>query len=125
MIRSSSWRTPQAAEESGEAIPPSPRLRRVGLSPESASASNCEPVLPGVGAAHQHTRVGVNQDSLEIELTDGATITDLKNELVKQFPQFESMREHLLVAVDAEYAKEDQVLMSGSEVALIPPVSGG
>ncbi|MFP6671605.1 MAG: MoaD/ThiS family protein [Pirellulaceae bacterium] len=70
-------------------------------------------------------RQAVNQDSLDIELTDGATITDLKNELVKQFPQFESMREHLLVAVDAEYAKEDQVLMSGSEVALIPPVSGG
>ena len=69
-------------------------------------------------------RQAVNQDSLEIELTDGATITDLKNELIKQFPQFESMREHLLVAVDAEYAKEDQVLMSGSEVALIPPVSG-
>ena len=35
------------------------------------------------------------------------TITDLKNELVKQFPQFESMRDHLLVAVDAEYAKEE------------------
>ena len=70
-------------------------------------------------------RQAVNQDSLEIKLTDGATITDLKNELVKQFPQFESMREHLLVAVDAEYAKEDQVLMPSSEIALIPPVSGG
>ena len=70
-------------------------------------------------------RQAVNQDSLEIKLTDGATITELKTELVNQFPQFESMREHLLVAVDAEYAKEDQVLLSGSEVALIPPVSGG
>ena len=70
-------------------------------------------------------RQAVDQELLELELADGATITDLKNELVKQFPQFESMREHLLVAVDAEYAKEDQVLMPGQEVALIPPVSGG
>ena len=70
-------------------------------------------------------RQAVNQDLLEIELAAGATITDLKNELVKQFPQFESMREHLLVAVDAEYAREDQVLVPGLEVALIPPVSGG
>ena len=54
-------------------------------------------------------RQAVDQELLELELADGATITDLKNELVKQFPQFESMREHLLVAVDAEYAKEDQV----------------
>lgn len=70
-------------------------------------------------------RQAVNQELLEIELADGATITDLKNELAKQFPQFESMREHLLVAVDAEYAKEDQVLVPGLEVAIIPPVSGG
>ena len=70
-------------------------------------------------------RQAVDQELLELELADGATITDLKNELVKQFPQFESMREHLLVAVDAEYAKEDQVLMPDQEVALIPPVSGG
>ena len=70
-------------------------------------------------------RQAVDQELLELELADGATITDLKNELVKQFPQFESMREHLLVAVDAEYAKEDQVLMPDKEVALIPPVSGG
>ena len=70
-------------------------------------------------------RQAVDQELLELELADGATITDLKNELVKQFPQFESMREHLLVAVDAEYAKEDQFLMPGQEVALIPPVSGG
>jgi len=70
-------------------------------------------------------RQAVNQELLEIKLADGATITDLKNELVKQFPQFESMREHLLIAVDAEYAKEDQVLVSGQEIALIPPVSGG
>jgi molybdopterin converting factor subunit 1 len=70
-------------------------------------------------------RQAVDQELLEIELGDGATITDLKNELVKQFPQFESMRDHLLVAVDAEYAKEDQVLVPGQEIALIPPVSGG
>ena len=70
-------------------------------------------------------RQAVDQELLELELADGATITDLKNELVKQFPQFESMREHLLVAVDAEYAKEDQVLMPDQEVALLPPVSGG
>ena len=70
-------------------------------------------------------RQAVNQQLLEIELADGATVHDLKAELVKQFPQFSGMLKHLLVAVDAEYAEEDQVLQAGLDVALIPPVSGG
>ena len=70
-------------------------------------------------------RQAANQELVEIEIADQGTVNDLKIELVKCFPQLESMLDHLLVAVDAEYAKEDQILLAGCEVAVIPPVSGG
>ena len=70
-------------------------------------------------------RQAVNQELLEVEIADHATVNDLKTELVKRFPQLNSMLDHLLVAVDAEYAEGDQVLLPETEVALIPPVSGG
>jgi molybdopterin converting factor small subunit len=35
------------------------------------------------------------------------------------------MLERCAVAVDAEFARDEQALSEGQEVALLPPVSGG
>ena len=70
-------------------------------------------------------RQAANQELVEIEIADQGTVNDLKIELVKCFPQLESMLDHLLVAIDTEYAGEEQVLQAGQDIALIPPVSGG
>lgn len=61
---------------------------------------------------------------LKIELPDGATVSDLKQELVRRYPAFGRLRA-LAIAVNSEYAEGDQVLYERDEVALIPPVSGG
>lgn len=61
---------------------------------------------------------------LKIELPDGATVSDLKQELVRRYPAFGRLRA-LAIAVNSEYAEGDQVLHERDEVALIPPVSGG
>jgi molybdopterin converting factor subunit 1 len=63
-------------------------------------------------------RAGAREVTLE--LPDGARVSDALAELgsiAEGLP--------LVMAVNREYAKEDQVLDSGDELALIPPVSGG
>jgi molybdopterin converting factor subunit 1 len=57
---------------------------------------------------------------LTLELPDGARVADALSELgtiAAGLP--------LVMAVNREYAPEDQVLDPGDELALIPPVSGG
>ncbi len=70
-------------------------------------------------------RQAANQETLSIEIAEGATVQQLKAELGQQFPGLKTMLDHLLVAIDTEYAGEDQVLQAGQDIALIPPVSGG
>src|SRR5436190_3512458 len=63
-------------------------------------------------------RAGARQ--LTIELPDGARVRDALDSLgqiAEGLP--------LVMAVNREYAPEDQVLDPGDELALIPPVSGG
>ena len=72
---------------------------------------------------------GISRDivgarDLEMELPDGSTVLDLKNELFKKYPTFVDLKS-LYVALNNEYAKEDAILKAGDEIALIPPVSGG
>jgi MoaE-MoaD fusion protein len=63
-------------------------------------------------------RAGVNE--LALELPDGALVRDALarvERLTSGLP--------VVMAVNQEYAGEDQVLSAGDEIALIPPVSGG
>ena len=52
------------------------------------------------------------------------TVGDLKSWLNVQYPAMEPLNA-LAIAVDHSYAEDDEILHSGQEVALIPPVSGG
>src|SRR5215218_7798504 len=57
---------------------------------------------------------------LTLELPDGACVRDALAELGDL-----AVGLPLVMAVNREYAPEDQVLDAGDELALIPPVSGG
>jgi molybdopterin synthase sulfur carrier subunit len=52
------------------------------------------------------------------------TVGELKSWLRTQYPRFQQLSS-MAVAVDSEYANDEDALVSESEVALIPPVSGG
>jgi molybdopterin synthase sulfur carrier subunit len=52
------------------------------------------------------------------------TVGELKSWLRSQYPRFQQLSS-MAVAVDSEYANDEDALVSESEVALIPPVSGG
>jgi MoaE-MoaD fusion protein len=57
---------------------------------------------------------------LTLELPDGARVADALSQLGEIAAGLP-----LVMAVNREYAPEDQVLDAGDELALIPPVSGG
>jgi len=65
------------------------------------------------------------RDELAIELPAGATVADLRKETARVFPALVDILSHAIWAVDTVYANESTVLQESSEIALIPPVSGG
>lgn len=68
-------------------------------------------------------RGGVSE--LSLDLADGASVSMA---LVRMSQDKPALREHLsriATAVNQEYARPDQILRDGDELALIPPVSGG
>ena len=61
--------------------------------------------------------------SVTVELADH-TVAALKTNLEISYPKLKALASYL-VAVNNEYAGDDQVLEIRDEVAIIPPVSGG
>jgi MoaE-MoaD fusion protein len=68
-------------------------------------------------------RAGIPRETLE--LRDGATAADARAAACAAHPGLQPIAERLRLAVDQEFAPEDRPLRDGSEVAFIPPVSGG
>lgn len=64
-------------------------------------------------------------DELSVGLPDGAAIRDLRSAIVIVAPALARIVPHAMWAVGTEYANDKTCLHENSEVALIPPVSGG
>lgn len=62
--------------------------------------------------------------SSELEIPDMQDVRALKNWLRETYPQMASLSS-LAVAVNKEYADDNQTLFANAEIAIIPPVSGG
>ena len=68
-------------------------------------------------------RAGTRRTELEV---DGATtLGELWPLLAERHPELSSMRDTLAFAVNGEYARMDETVRPGDEVAVLPPVSGG
>jgi molybdopterin converting factor subunit 1 len=59
------------------------------------------------------------------QLPAGATIGTVWRELVGDFPDLREYERSISSAVNADYARMDQPVKDGDEVAFLPPVSGG
>lgn len=65
------------------------------------------------------------QDELSLELPAGATIADLRQAAIAKVPALAKIIPHSVWALDATYAADRTSIDEKSEIALIPPVSGG
>ncbi len=61
----------------------------------------------------------------ELELSGSLTVRGLIDLLAVECPRIGQARERLAVAVNQQYARPDDAIRPGDEVAIIPPVSGG
>jgi len=59
------------------------------------------------------------------EVDAGTTVRGLWQQLATEYPEIASYERSISTAVNADYARRDQVLADGDEVAFLPPVSGG
>jgi molybdopterin converting factor subunit 1 len=64
-------------------------------------------------------------DAIAIEVADEATVADVRRALIAAVPSLAPAAKFLLFAVDAEYAGDQTPVAAASEIACIPPVSGG
>ena len=59
------------------------------------------------------------------DVPPGATIRSIWRDLVAEFPDLSGYERSISSAVNADYARMDQPVRDGDEVAFLPPVSGG
>lgn len=65
----------------------------------------------------------VDNEILQLE-RPVTTVHELRTEVMNSYPDFSTIK-GFMIAVNQEYATEDQLLVEGDEIAIIPPVSGG
>lgn len=63
----------------------------------------------------------IGGNELELEVGEPNNVAQLKQQLKKQFPGLPDC----MIAVNAKYANDEQVIKPKDEVALIPPTNGG
>ena len=59
------------------------------------------------------------------EIAPGATIGTVWRQLAGEYPELAQYGRSISSAVNEDYARMDEVLRDGDEVAFLPPVSGG
>lgn len=62
--------------------------------------------------------------AVDVELTNDATVSNLKYLLEQQYPKLKKLATYM-VAVNNEYALDGDTVHERDEIAIIPPVSGG
>lgn len=63
--------------------------------------------------------------TLTVTIEEGATVRQLREAVAESYPELAPGLSASRVAIDQEFSPEDQSIDPGSEIALIPPVSGG
>ena len=65
------------------------------------------------------------RESVEIDLPEGATIGQLREQLGARVPPLAKIVGQMMFAIDVQYANDQTRIPPGADVACIPPVSGG
>jgi len=64
-------------------------------------------------------------ETVTVSVPNHATVLELRNAIGRQHTELRDITQRALIAIDAEYANNDALVPKDSEIALIPPVSGG
>lgn len=70
-------------------------------------------------------REHAGQDRVRVALPEGARVATLRQAIAEQHPALASHLGAVRVAIDQRFGVDDDPLAEVTEIALIPPVSGG
>jgi len=73
--------------------------------------------------ARLREKMGIKE--VDIELTQPVTLAQFEALLTAQYPIFADLPQPVLVSINQEFAKHEQWVSRGDEVAFFPPVTGG
>jgi len=63
--------------------------------------------------------------TVTVELPAEATVSDLRDALSNAYPALKPYIEDAIVAINHDFALEDEQIPPNAEIAVFPPVSGG
>jgi len=64
-------------------------------------------------------------EAMSLSLQDGITVAQFRAQLAAEVPALAEVLSHAMIAVNQQYASNDLAIAADSELAIIPPVSGG
>lgn len=64
-------------------------------------------------------------ETIVLDVPEPVTVGRLLQRFAETHPRFKTALPHLNVAVDLSYARAEDPIAAGQEVAIFPPVSGG
>lgn len=72
-------------------------------------------------------REELNCDSLDVELSEPCSVSELKDRLIELHPNWNNVFKHspFLASINQTLADVNDTVQPGSEVAFFPPVTGG
>jgi len=70
-------------------------------------------------------RDAVGKEKFEMNVKKDAIINDVMNSLIKRYPALEQLKDYTIASLNHSYAKLNEKLKEGDELAFFPPVGGG
>jgi MoaD family protein len=67
----------------------------------------------------------VGASTLEIALPDNATVSDLIQQLLSEYPKLRDFQNSMLFGIGVEFVERTHALRDGHVIAIMPPVQGG
>jgi molybdopterin synthase sulfur carrier subunit len=68
--------------------------------------------------------LGLDEETVELP-ADVRTVGALADHLARRHPAYGARREHVRIARNEAFARDDEPVADGDVVALLPPVAGG
>jgi MoaD family protein len=67
----------------------------------------------------------VSASTLEIALPDNATVSDLIQQLLSEYPKLRDFQNSMLFGIGVDFVEKNHALRDGDLIAIMPPVQGG
>jgi MoaE-MoaD fusion protein len=74
---------------------------------------------------YSHLRDLAGTSNVDVDVADGAVVSDLLERLYNRFPVLRSHDKSILVGAGVEFVDRDYKLKLDEEISVMPPVQGG